>query len=199
MTMNRPLTHYLLFSLLFWPLAALLTLVLSMPTALLVVADAAGYLPPFGCFFLALTTVSAAGLLFKPAMELLRQHCFRAALVVVMRRMRARTSAAATDAATDAAVADYRAQWQTLAGMCVLFGIHVFVNKDNLVSAQTHRPVTTGVRPFAAEADTLATVRALQFELHLNEHGVLRATRYLRQGYSVQEVRNLFAPIVRKY
>lgn len=52
--------------------------------------------------------------------------------------------------------------------------------------------------PARAEAERLAVARALQAELHLNEHGVIRALKYLRQGYPVSEVRNLFAPVIRK-
>ena len=93
-----------------------------------------------------------------------------------------------------------RAQWRLLVSMSALLLLQFVFCRP--VKAQMHdieraEPSRQAPKP-RTEAQHLAVARALQVELHLNEYGVIRALRYLRQVYPVSEVRNLFAPTVRK-
>ena len=97
-----------------------------------------------------------------------------------------------------------RAQWHLLVSMSALLLLQfVFCRPAKAQMRDIERAEPSRQTPRQApkpspEAQHLVIVRALQTELHLNEYGVIRALRYLRQGYPVSEVRNLFAPTVRK-
>ena len=80
------MSHHLITRLLFYPLAAALVLLLTLPTLGVMVLVAYNVLPFLAGWFFELATVAAGGLLLQPSIHVLRQQCLRAALGVTTRR-----------------------------------------------------------------------------------------------------------------
>ena len=199
--------------LVFYPCALLACLVLAAPTLALHALIANGSLPVVAGVLFELAALSAGGILFAPVMSYLRQRAAAVGLRHEARQLIARGQFIQADFCFEQSE---RAQWRMLAGMALLLGAQFGLSQTahaqmrDIERAEPRRfpagwpDAMSAVRPtlVSTPATTsprhLALARALQVELQLNEHGVQRALRYLRQGYSLNEVRNLFAPVVRK-
>ena len=183
--------------LVFYPCALLACLVLAAPTLGLHALIASGSLPVVAGVLFQLAALSACGIFFAPVMSYLRQ---RAAAVGLRHEARGFAARGHYPQADFCLEQSERAQWRMLAGLALLLGVQFGLNPP--VQAQmreVERPAPSQVSAdYVLNKAAHNAARRLQTELQLNEHGVIRALRYLRQGYPVSEVRNLFAPVVRK-
>jgi hypothetical protein len=177
--------------LVFYPLAALSIVVLMLPTLVLLGFTDSGRLTFWPGFFFQLSALACSGMLFQPVMRVIRRYAAGVALrykadMMLRRNLPAHSLLYRKQAEN--------AEWRMLVGMFVLFVLHLVLGNAG-ATAKTDPEV----QPKAHTTDAqMQLVRQLQDEYRLNEHGVIRALRYLRQGYSENEVRNLFAPNVRK-
>lgn len=184
--------------LVFYPWALLALTVLAAPTVVLFILIISGAMPELTGMFLVIATLLACSLLFAPVMKYLRQQAAAAGLRHEARQLIARGHYMEANFCLKQSE---RAQWRMLASMTLLLAAQfVFVKpvKAQMREVERAEPSRQAPRQPRTEAQHLVVARALQAELHLNEHGVIRALKYLRQGYPVNEVRNLFAPVVRK-
>ncbi|WP_216726052.1 hypothetical protein [Hymenobacter siberiensis] len=184
--------------LLYYPALLLALVIVTIPTAIIKMAMAYEILPFLAGWFMQLTTVSGGMLVFLVARIHLKRWATKNAVQRRGRQLHERGMHTLADYIASTAE---RAEWKMLASICLLFGIQVVFVKPQ-AQAQMHdverpEPRVAHVWP-ADKPDNQAIARQLQVELHLNKHGVIRALKYLNQGYPVSEVRNLFAATVRK-
>lgn len=187
--------------LVFYPCALLALTLLAAPSLVLFILIISGAIPGLAGVLLMIATLLMCSLLFAPVIKYLRQRAAAVGLRHEARGFAARGNYQKADFCFEQSE---RAQWRMLASMTLLIGTQLLVGRPaqaqlrEVERAEPSRLPGQAPGPATTEAQHLLVVRALQAELHLNEHGVIRALRYLRQGYSVGEVRNLFAPRVRK-
>lgn len=195
MTMFESLSPKQYAQLLFWPIAVITLFILSLPTMGVQWLMATNHLPFLAGWFLCIPTLSAAWLTYLVLIDHLKRWSARKAMHKHVDCL--------IHAGCFPTVAGHlrqqanRGEWRMLMSMSVLFGLHVAFVKP-AVRAQAPDIERAEPRLAGATTEQLRIVRCLQHELRLNEHGTLRALKYLRQGYGEAYVRNLFASTVRK-